>query len=391
MDSTSGIDSIQRDAGAAFMAYGAPGGDGNDPGAAVRIVESFGEYEAEYAAIRKGVGIFHLPQRGLLRLTGADRRDFLHRLLTQDVNAMAPGRSQRAFQLNQKGRILADVIVHHGDADTWLEMDRFDVPALRELYDGRLFGEDVMLEDISDDRTMLALHGPAAGPLLASLCDADEAQRVLDGAGTHHVVTLAGGKATACRRDTCGVTGVQLFVPAEHAAPVYQALAEAVGGLAPDVDGGVTRPIAGRGIGWLAQNTARVEAGCAIYHIDFGPDCLPHEVGTDAVSEAVSFTKGCYLGQEIVTRMHNRGHPKRVLVGLKCGDDRMPVAGSQVYSSDGGAVIGAVTSSTVSPMLGNVAIALAMVQWDAREQGVEVRVPAEGGMVEAAVQGGRFL
>ena len=86
--------------------------------------------------------------------------------------------------------------------------------------------------------------------------------------------------------------------------------------------------------------------------------------------------------------MQNLGHPKRLLVELKLPDDRMPIAGSQVLGGDkdDGDVIGAVTSSTVSPLRGNVAVALAMVQWGRHEPGTVVRVPAEGQIVCAVVQ-----
>ncbi|MCC7406605.1 MAG: aminomethyltransferase family protein, partial [Phycisphaeraceae bacterium] len=142
------------------------------------------------------------------------------------------------------------------------------------------------------------------------------------------------------------------------------------------------RTILGRGIGWMAYNTARIEAGSPLFHVDFGPDSLPHE--TAILSQAVSFTKGCYLGQEIVARMQSLGHPKRLLVGLRLPDDRLPIAGSQVLTADG-QVVGAVTSSTLSPLLGQTAIALAVVKWGRHEPGTTLRVAAEGAIVDARV------
>ena len=144
-------------AGAEFVPFGDTGSS---------LVETFGAYEAEYAAIRKGVGILHEPQRGLLRFTGKDRQDFLHRMTTQDIRGMTGGQSRRAFQLNAKGRIIADLIVHHGDEDTWLDGDDCDLPPLAKLYDERLFGEDVTIEHITATRTCLGLYGPQAEMLL---------------------------------------------------------------------------------------------------------------------------------------------------------------------------------------------------------------------------------
>ncbi len=170
------------------MSYGPPPAEGG-----LEIVESFGHYEAEYAAIRQRVGIMHMPQRGILRLTGDDRADFLHRMLTCDVKALAGGRSRHGFQLNDKGRIVADLMVHHGDLDTWLETDVLDLAALQQLLDQRLFAEDVMLEEFTAERVKLVLHGPAALALLRQVADEPEAvERMAAMAGTHHVVKLGG-------------------------------------------------------------------------------------------------------------------------------------------------------------------------------------------------------
>jgi len=111
-----------------------------------QLVATFGSYEAEYAVIRKGVGICHEPQRGLLQLVGADVKDFLHRMVTQDVNGMAGGASRRSLQVNVKGRIVADFVIHHGDVDTWIDTDATDLPQLEQLWDSRLFGEDREME-----------------------------------------------------------------------------------------------------------------------------------------------------------------------------------------------------------------------------------------------------
>ena len=213
---------LQLSAGAEFIGYGP------DESGAVEVAQNFGRYEAEYAAIRQRVGLMHLPQRAVLRFTGGDRQDFLHRMLTQDINGLKGGSTVRAFQLNQKGRVIADILVHHGDEDTWLEMDRFDLPAVREMYESHLFVDDVAIEDWTDQRTALALHGPSSVDLLRAVCEEDP-QPMADMPGTHHVLTLAGVKVTVYRWDTCGVMGLGLWVPTADAANVYQALLSASG------------------------------------------------------------------------------------------------------------------------------------------------------------------
>lgn len=375
---------MQSDAGAQFIPFGDE---------STVIAATFGAYELEYAAIRKGVGVLHLPQRGVLRLTGseADRRDFLHRLLTQDIRSLRGGATVAALQLNDKGRIVADATVHHGDADTWLDLDAVDLPALHALLDARLFSEDVQVAPIDPPRVTLALLGPAVLPLLVA-CGADSAAaaRMLQMPGTHHVLQLADCLVSCYRHDDCAPTaGVRLLVRAPDAPAVLQRIADALGGLSPDPAAAVDRDttkVHGRAVGWLAYNTARVEAGWPLFHIDFGPDSLPHELGRRALERRVRFAKGCYLGQEIVARMQNLGHPKKVLVQLNCPDDRQPLGGSELFDgSGGGAVVGAVTSSAVSPMRGNAAVALAVVKWGHHTPGTKLRVPAEGALVEAVV------
>lgn len=304
---------------------------------------------------------------------------------------MKGGDSRRSFLLNEKGRIVADLWVHHGDIDTWLETDRMDLAAVKSALEGKLFTEDVSITDISGQWVNIALHGPASWQLLCEAIRGDK-PALLEKPGTHHVVSIGAAHVSVYQHDQVGALGLQLWVPTEHAGDVYQRLTQIVGGIAPefvnpnDPTQHDPRPtIMGRGVGWLAYNTARIEAGQPMFHVDFGPDCLPHETGLLKVT--ISFTKGCYVGQEIVARMENLGQPKRVIAGFVCDDDRLPLAGSAVHEvvklPDGdkvtpGDVIGGVTSSTVSPMLGNVAVGLMMMKQGRHEKGTQVLMPAEG-------------
>ncbi|MEM9253413.1 MAG: glycine cleavage T C-terminal barrel domain-containing protein, partial [Planctomycetota bacterium] len=228
---------------------------------------------------------------------------------------------------------------------------------------------------------------------------------------TTHVVGLAGSRVSASRRDTIGEVGVVLWVPTADAGRVYRALLDASGFELPaegvDEPGASPSPeqadrrrstLRGRPIGWMAFNTARIEAGHALFHVDFGPDAIPGELGDAALHETVSFTKGCYIGQEIVARMKNLGHPKRVIVGLKLDDDTLPAGGSPVTlppepgaAATSGKVVGVVTSSTLSPMLGSSAIALAQVKWRSHAPGTIVHVAGEGVMRPATIAELPFL
>jgi folate-binding protein YgfZ len=145
-----------------------------------------------------------------------------------------------------------------------------------------------------------------------------------------------------------------------------------------------------RPVGWAAFNATRVEAGRPLFDIDFGnsadPDksVVPAEVGPREFARGVSVTKGCYLGQEVVARMHARQQVAKQLVGLKLDDDSLPMAGAPVQDENGNAV-GIVTSSTVSPVLSNHAVCLAYVKRPLFAEGTVLHVPAEGAMRKATV------
>jgi folate-binding protein YgfZ len=387
--------------GAEMMAWGPELGDGRR----IEMAESFGHatgegsFEAEYAAIRRHVGILHLPQRTILQLTGTDVKDYLHRLCTQEINKLTGGQTVRGLQLNEKGHIAADLIIHHGDASTWLETDLFDVDWLRELIDARLFTEDVTTE-ILDQRSVFWLLGPAALRLMDKVSQAEQASPPLGERGNHQVVGIAVAasgnsdaervQATAYRWDLGTVLGVRLIVPSADAVAVHRALLD-MAGYEPDaeVDAEFAErrraSLRGRPIGWSAFNTVRVEQGVPMHHIDFGTDSLPAEAGL--LDEAVSFTKGCYLGQEVVARMKSLGHPKKLLVRLELDGDGLPVAGAQVLEpGDKQKVIGGVTSSAASPLRGQKAVAIAMMRWGRHKPGTTVLVPAEGQLIEARVE-----
>jgi folate-binding protein YgfZ len=137
-----------------------------------------------------------------------------------------------------------------------------------------------------------------------------------------------------------------------------------------------------RPIGWAAFNACRIEAGRPIFGIDFDDSILPAETGQ--LARAVSFTKGCYPGQEVVARMYARQQVAKQIVGLKMESDALPIAGAQIFDDNGNAV-GGVTSSTISPILSNAALCLGLVKRPFFAIGTKLTIPAEGAMHKATV------
>ncbi len=376
MASPSPLEDRHRRARAEFIAVSASPDGGGEP-REVRLVSTFGEPQAEYAAIRKAAGLLDSPHRACLMVTGTDRIDFLERLLTNGLRDLAPGRSRRAFWTNRQGRIQADLTVIALPDALMLDLDLFRVNALQAGLDALLFSEDVAIEDQSHRLHRLSLFGPACADLLAGVFPGS-ADLLLQFAPEDAIVIDSEGPVVAWRNDSTGEPGFDLAFPADRADALWDDLLEA----------GLPRGL--RTIGWHAWNVARIEAGTPIYLVDFGPDSLPAETGLLEV--AVSFRKGCYPGQEVITRMHNLGKPARRLVGLKIRGGALPDSGAAVMSgTDESAVVGAVTSAAPSPMLGNTPVAFAMMRYSSSEPGTEVSVEAEGQRVPAVVGPLRFL
>jgi folate-binding protein YgfZ len=346
----------------------------------LEIVSTFGEPQAEYAAIRKSCGLMDCPQRSFLELAGRDRLPFLNNLLTNqtwDKQAKAglrPGQGVYAFFLNVKGRIAADMNVLELGDRTLLEMDVRVVGSIRQAFDKYLFAEQVTMRELLGVSHEIALHGPRAQHVLES---AAGAPLPVLGQLASTKINLFGVDAIVWRDDPTAAPGYHLILPTESAAGVWRELVAHFG--QPESLG--KRPL--RPIGWAAFNATRIEAGRPLFGVDFDDSILPAETGP-LFPRAVSLTKGCYLGQEIVARMHARGQVARQIVGIRLQNDDLPIAGAKLFDESGNE-IGGVTSSTLSPILSDIAIGLGYVKRPFVAPGTKVRVPAEGALREASV------
>lgn len=360
---------LHEKAGAEFQPYGD-----------VQIVTTFGEPEAEYAAIRKSAALIDQPQRGILELTGKDRLPFLNNLLTNQTwdksskSGLTAGTGVYAFFLGRNGRIVAAMNVLERADRTLLEMDARLVEPVRAAFDKYLFVEQVTMTDRVESLRHLAIHGPGALEVLRQAAGAEVPE--LSSLGSADV-RLFDADAILWRDDPAAVPGYHLILENALIERVWTGLLDRFG-QSQDLGRRALRPA-----GWAAFNATRVEGGRPIFGIDFDDSVLPHETGQ--IARAVSFTKGCYLGQEIVARMQARGQFARQLVGIRMTDDSLPIAGAQIYDASGDSVIGGVTSSTTSPVLSNTAIALGYVKKPFTPIGTILTLPAEGKMAKGSV------
>jgi folate-binding protein YgfZ len=361
---------LHEQAEAEFQAY-----------AQLQIVSTFGEPQAEDAALHKACGMMDLPQRGILQLTGKDRLTFLNNLLTNKTwdketkTGLKQGEGVYAFFLNGKGRIVADMNVLECGDRTLLDMDARLVGQIRTTFDKYLFAEQVQIQDQTSSLHQIALWGPGSHEILG--LPIAELQPL-----SSKQITLFETSVVVYRDDSTGTASHILIVPTEAAKNIWMNLLTRFGAAAETGK----RPL--RPVGWAAFNAVRIEAGRPIFGIDFDDSVLPAETGQ--FNRAVSITKGCYLGQEIVARMHARQIVARQLAGIRMDSDALPLAGSKIFD-DAGNEIGGITSSTLSPMLSNTAIAMGFLKRPFFAPGTVVNVPAEGSLRKATVVDLPFL
>lgn len=345
-----------------------------EPGSSIEVVGAFEEVGIEYARVRKACVVFDQPHVGTIEVTGSDRLAFLNSMLTQKVIDLPDGHARRSFWLNRKGRIDADLRVAELGGRALLTLDRRLAGPTAESLASYVFSEEVTIADVSGSWHRMSIHGATAPDLLARAADDDTLAPLAHGSARD--ARIGDVPVRVEREDTTGEPGFDLAVPIDAAGAVYDALLDA--GAKP--------------VGWFALNTARIEAGTPMFGLDFGPNNLPAESGV--MASRVDTRKGCYLGQEVVARMHARNTRKQGLVAFRVvsveggGPLPLPATGDAVLPGGDalGAPIGAVTSSTIAPMCSGACVGFAMLRDAETAPGTELLVAAEGRRATIAVQ-----
>jgi len=333
--------------------------------AGVRLPEHFGDPDAEYRALREAAGVLDRATTGLLRLTGADRVRFLNGMITNDVKALTPGAGLYAALCSAQGKVLGDLRVLALEEALLLLCEASCRARVAQTLERFIIADDAKVADASGEVAVLGCYGPKAAQAVARVAGSPPPEL----APHHHVeVRVGDAHARVVATPFLGVPGFDLLLPAEAAAAAAERLLEAVKG------------VGGRAVGHTAFETIRVEAGTPWYGLDFDENTLPQEAGLETT--AVSFTKGCYIGQETVARIHFRGHVNRRLTGLALEGNTVPARGSRVLRGE--AEVGRVTSAVRSPARGTP-VALAMLRREAGEPGTSLTVEAAGTHLTAEV------
>jgi len=320
----------------------------------------YGDPAGEHRAVRSAAGLLDRSHRGKLEATGRDRVGFLQGMLTNDVKVLGPGQGCWAALLDAHGKVVSLLVVHALEDRLVLELDPGLTAKTLEALERHLISERVEFRDAGGEWGILGCHGPEARPVVEAFLG-----RALPPLAPWHHAPL-GLDSTAgrvVRAEVTGEEGYDLWLPPER-------LAEAWGRLVA---------LGARPVGQEALNALRVEAGIPWYGADVDEGTLAIEAPLEA---AISYTKGCYIGQEIVARVTYRGHVNRKLVGFVLQEGALPRRGDRVVVA--GKEVGAITSAVASPTLGRP-IALGYLRREHWEPGTRVEIHAEGRSLGAEV------
>ena len=299
-----------------------------------------------YRALREGAGLLDISQRARIRATGEDRQRLLHALATNVIEGLGPGQGAETFFLNAQGRIQTHCRVYIADESVLLETSARRRQTLLDYLDGYIIMDDVALEDVTDSTTAFALEGPLAEQTLTA------ALGLAPGAAPHSHLSV--GDASVHRSTLSGSPGFWIAGPGD----VREKLLEAGAAACTHDD----------------LEVVRVENRVPAFDFDYFDTNIPHE--TDQL-QIVSFTKGCYTGQEIVERVRSQGRVNRLLRPIEIDAETAPEDPAVTVN---GKEVGKATSLVVSPRAGAVA-GFAILRREAAETGSAIAVGGAPGRV----------
>jgi folate-binding protein YgfZ len=292
----------------------------------VKTAPDFGDARAEFQALLSGCGVYDLSWRSKIAVTGGDRVRWLNGMVSNNVRDLAPGHGVYAFLLNAQGRIQADLYAFQRGDSLLVDMERGQRDKILQLFDHYIIADDVEIVDISAKLTALGLTGPESRKLLerAGIAVPDLAHlQFAEVAWQQNTVTLLRSGEEA--RESW-----QLWVAPEQVGELWDALHQA----------------GARPIGTAALNLFRISRGIPQFGVDIRERDLPQETGQ---TRALNFTKGCYLGQEIVERIRSRGAVHRQFTAFAV-EGALPEPGAKILPEEEEKEVGEITSCAILPL-----------------------------------------
>jgi folate-binding protein YgfZ len=315
---------------------------------------NYGDSAAEYLAVRQGrAGLIDLSSRARISVSGSEAVMFLNGLITNDIKTLGEKSWMPAAFPNVQGRMLAAVRILNRSGDFLVDTESVTHDVVLKLLERFTLAGDFRVADLTEASAMMSVQGKNSREVIGTVLNEDAAKL-----GRQQVALTKlsnGNEATVIRATQTAENGFDLFVNASDAEMVWDSLLAA----------------GARPVGFEALEILRIEAGIPRYGVDMDDTNIVTETNLD---DAVSFTKGCYIGQEIIARIKYRGHVAKKLTGLVFDPHTSLEIGAKILSIDG-KEIGRVTSQTFSPQLDR-SIALGYVKYDYLAAGTEVRIAA---------------
>ena len=325
-------------------------------------VADYGDVQAEGRRLAESAGVLDLSFRGRICLTGADRMRFLHGQVTNDIKGLQVGAGCYAALVTAKGKMQSDMNVYCLPEELLLDFEPGFAETVTKRLEQYLVADEVQVVDVAAQYGLMSLQGPQSTAVVKQLELFDELPP--DPYKFFRVAHPVLGEIYLARNARVGSDGFDVFVPASAFGAVFDRLVAAAG----SVGGGLC--------GWTALETARIEAGIPRFGQDMDESCLPQECGIER--RAVSYTKGCYIGQEVLNRLHTMGHVNRELRGLCLADDlkQLPQKGDKLFhdAKEAGFVTSAARSQRLSK---NIALGFVRREWNQSGTALTLRT-AEG-------------
>jgi tRNA-modifying protein YgfZ len=294
----------------------------------------------EYSALHNGALFFDRTDRLRIRVSGPKAGELVTGMVTNDVSALTPGEGQYAAALTAKGKIIADLRIFAFEDSLLIDTSAAAAAGWKEMVRKYINPRVAPYHDVSSELSDFGVFGRSARSVVAKVMDVDDKELVALPAYGHISRPFADVTATIARVPDLDVDGFDIFVPAQ-----------AVGALK-------TR-FHSAGVNEGSKDTwdiARIEAGRPQWGVDMDDTTLPQEANFDELG-AISYTKGCYIGQETVARVHFRGHVNRFLRRLRFVTRPAPPKGAELVDETG-KVIGEIRSAALSPRFGGIALGM---------------------------------
>jgi folate-binding protein YgfZ len=312
-----------------------------------RTKGNFGDMAGEFRALIAEAGVYSLSSRAQISLTGSDRTRWLNGMVTNNIRDLAPGHGVYAFLLNPQGHILGDLYAYNRGDSLLIDTDQAQVEKILAVFDKYIIMDDVEVADLTGQLAGIGIAGPKSSEILRSAGFEVPALKLLQFSET----TWQQSSVMLVRGDSSSVEAFELWLASADAEKVHHAIVTS----------------RAKPVGTAALDLLRVASGIPRYGVDIRERDLPQETEQD---RALNFSKGCYVGQEIVERIRSRGQVRRRFTGFEVNGP-LPGAGSKIQME--GKDVGEITSAVSLPLAkGERPVALGYIRREAATPGKTV-------------------